>query len=479
VTALRCSIALVLAATAAWASTSSAVAAPPPNDARAAAQSLAHLPATVRGTTVQATVEPGELGSSCNTTKNSVWYSFTADTNGSVLVALDAAGDLDATVDVYERQRSQVAPVECRNTNRRGAATLDIDVSAGTGYYIRVGAQTGSSDDRFTLRVVVPERPAAFPGERLPRKGAHAVVDRLANADDAWAIKVKRGRTYRLNFVSSGTRCATAELYDSAEAFRSDPVRRLRCDAHTVFVPTASRTYSVLVRAPRRSRERLPYLVRVGRAQADDTAPGLRLPDDVRVRGHLQGNELDAIDLYRFTIGRSSLLRLHLATSRAFDLRLLTESGHRIDCDCGFEGEKLIERRMKPGRYFAVVRARDGASGAYALRRLARVITHARMLVDGGRRTTVGPGQAVTLDLTVSPATFGRAALVIERFDPLAGWLYHSSPRPAVVAGHGRLRFLPPSVGRWRVSGRFLGTRAAAPSEGGTARVTVAEPLGD
>ena len=54
---------------------------------------------------------------------------------------------------------------------------------------------------------------------------------------------------------------------------------------------------------------------------------------------------------------------------------------------------------MQPGRYFAVVRARDGAAGAYSLRRLARTITHARMLVDGGRSATVAPGGAVTLDL--------------------------------------------------------------------------------
>ena len=65
-------------------------------------------------------------------------------------------------------------------------------------------ALSNSVDDRFLLRVVTPDRPATFPGPRLPRKGAHATVDRLANPDDAWAIHVRRGTTYRLNFVSSG-----------------------------------------------------------------------------------------------------------------------------------------------------------------------------------------------------------------------------------------------------------------------------------
>ena len=458
---------------------SPALAAPPPNDARAAAQSLGTLPASVRGTTVGATLETGEVPSGCSGTKNSVWYAFTADSGRSILIALDAAGDLDATIDVYERQRSQVTQLTCKNTNRRGAATLDIDASSGTSYYIRVGARENSVDERFQLRVVTPDRPATFPGRKLPRRGVQATVDRLANADDAWAVRVQRGRTYRLNFVSSGGRCARAELYDGADSFGSDPVRRLRCDAHTLFVPPAGGTYSVLVRAPRASRERLTYRVRVGLAQADDTAPGIRLANDVRARGHLQGNELDALDLYRFTVARPSVLRLGLATSRDFDLRLLADSGRRIECDCGFEGSKLIERRIKPGRYFAAIRARDGAVGSYRLHRLARTITHARMLVNGGRRATVGPGTAVTLDLAVAPAVAGRARLVIERFDPLAGWLFYSSQRPAVAGGHGRLRFVPPAVGRWRVTGEFLGTRVAAPSEGGTVRLTVAEPLED
>ena len=469
---------LICAATVLWV-TPSALAAPPPNDARAAAQDLGALPASVRGTTVGATLEGTELPSGCAGPKNSVWYAFKADSGRAILIALDASGDLDATVDVYERERSQVSPVTCEDTNRRGAATLEIDAVRGRDYLIRVGARANSADDRFSMRVVVPDQPASFPGRRLPGKGARAVVDRLANPDDAWAIKVQRGRTYRLNFVSSGGRCATAELYDGAGSFGDDALRRLRCDAHTVFVPSASGTYSVLVRAPRGSRDRLSYRVRAGLAQADDTAPGLRLANDVRVRGGLNGNELDAIDLYRFTIARPSQLRLSLGTGKEFDLRLMTDSGHRIDCECGFSGSKEIERRMRPGRYFAVVRARDGAAGRYSLRRLARAITHSRMLVDGGRSATVAPGGAVTLDLTVAPAVAGHAALTIERFDPLAGWLFDSTARPSVAAGHGRLGFAPPTVGRWRVAGEFLGTRTAAPSDGGTVRVTVEEPLED
>jgi hypothetical protein len=74
-----------------------AAAAPPANDARTAAQPLT-LPALVRGTTVDATLDPDEPPPGCETIKGSVWYSFTAASSRELIVALDAAGDLDAEV---------------------------------------------------------------------------------------------------------------------------------------------------------------------------------------------------------------------------------------------------------------------------------------------------------------------------------------------------------------------------------------------
>jgi hypothetical protein len=55
-------------------------AAPPPGDARVAPQDLGQLPAVVRSTTVEATVDEDEPGSTCGPIENSVWFSFTAPT---------------------------------------------------------------------------------------------------------------------------------------------------------------------------------------------------------------------------------------------------------------------------------------------------------------------------------------------------------------------------------------------------------------
>jgi hypothetical protein len=445
-----------------------ATAAPPPNDARGAAQPLA-LPASVSGTTVEATVEMDEPPSGCAASGGSVWYAFASPGDRPVIVDLEAAGDLDAVVDVFQRERSQLLGVACRQTNRRGVATLELDAEAGANYLVRVAALPNSERDRFRLRVLAPNPPATFPGRRLPRRGTSGAVDRLTNPDDAWAVRLREGRAYRVNFVSRGGHCANLELYAPGQELAGSA----RCDRHLVYVPPRSGVHTLFVRAPRGERSSIAYRLRAGAARADDTAPGRRLANDVGVRGRLQGSELDALDLYRFSLGRASLLRVSLRTTGGdLAVTLLRESGRRLGT-----GDQ-IERRVRPGRYFVAVRARDGANGRYTLRRLARAITHARALVDGKRSTTVAPGHTVTLGLDVDPdVSGGRATLLVERFDPLAGWLFFARQRPAVRNGRAAVAFRPPSVGRWRVRGTYGGTRLAAPSDGGTARLSVQEPL--
>jgi len=446
-----------------------AVAAPPSNDARALAVPLT-LPADTRGTTVEAGLDGDEPAPACGSVRSSVWYAFESGEDGSVVIAIDAEGDLDALVDVFVRERSQITPLNCRRTNRRGALTFELEAEAGTSYLVRVAARANSEDDRFRLRVIEPERAARFPGERLPRRGAADSVDRLANPDDAWSVRLRAGTAYRVNLVSSGGRCGLVELHAPGGG---EVQRRLRCDAHTVFVPPAGGLHTLHVQAPRASRDRIRYRLRVGPAAADDSAPGLVLPNDVPVRGRLSGSELDAVDLYRFTLADRSTVRFALRTGADFELRLLSDAGRRL----ATSGDSL-ERRLEPGRYFLAVHARDGADGRYVLRRLARIITRADLSVDGGSAATVAPGGSVSLVLAVTPSVAGRAELTVERFDPLAGWLFHGSYRPAVNAGRGTLSFRPPAVGRWRAAGTFLGTRRAAPSDGGSVRFDVEEPLG-
>jgi hypothetical protein len=463
----------VLVAAVGWALTTApgALAAPPPNDARAAAQPLGALPANLRGTTVESTLEADEPAPGCAPMRGSVWYAFDAGESRAIVVALDAEGDLDAVVDVFVRERSQVEQAACRRTNRRGALTFEVDAEAGSSYLVRVASRANSVDGQFRLRVVEPERPASFPGPRLPRSGVSAFVDRLANPDDAWSVRMRRGVPYRMNLVSTGGRCALTEFHEPGGG---DIARRMRCDAHTVFVPDSTGLHTLHVQAPRAARERIRYRLRVGRATADDMAPGIRLPNDQPLRGALNGAELDAVDLYRFSIASRSTVRLSLRTNADFALELRRDDGSRLS-----SGSGALERRLTPGRYFVAVRARDGAAGRYTLRRLARVITRSQMLVEGGSSTTVPPGATVGLELRVTPAVDGPATMLVERFDPLAGWLFHATFRPAVRAGRAAVSFRPPAVGGGGAAGPLGGPPPGAPSEGGTARVNVEEPLED
>ena len=452
-----------------------ASAAPPPNDLRSAPAPVGALPATISGTTVQSTSDADEPPSACGQVgpKGSVWYALANASARDLLVALDAGGDMDATVEVFERQRSQVTSVGCATTNRRGEATVDFAGGAGTSYLIRVAPLPNSVQAGFTLRVVAPQPPASPPGPLLPSGGASGQVDRFGNPDDAWSLRVRKGRAYRINLVTPEKGCVRAALFAPGSGF-GDQVKPLRCDAQTLFTPEVSGRYSIRILAPRASRARLAYRLHAGLAKADDTAPGIQIRNDDRVGGKLRGSGLDALDLYRFSITRRSDLRIRLRTTHDFDVSLISDGGNQIG-----RGVGSLERRVSPGRYFIAVRARNGDGGGYTLSRLTRTITASRTLVDGARATSVPAGGSVGLELRVSQGVDGPATLVVERFDPLAGWLFHSRFNPRVRGGLATVAFRPPSVGRWRVTGAFDGTRIASESRGGTASFRVTEPPTD
>ena len=109
--------------------------------------------------------------------------------------------------------------------------------SPGRDYLIRVAPLANSVADSFTLRVVVPDEPANPPGQQLAGNGVNAFVDRFANPDDAWAVRLREGRTYRINFVTSSSGCAQLSLFPAGTSSSESPVRTMTCDAHTVFTP--------------------------------------------------------------------------------------------------------------------------------------------------------------------------------------------------------------------------------------------------
>ena len=448
-----------------------AFAAPPPNDQRSSAQAIV-LPASVAGTTTDSTLEPDEPPG-CAPLRGSVYYELQAPRRDRIVVRLNAAGALDGTVDVFRRTRSQLEPLGCESTDRRGEAALEFRSVQGAIYVIRVGQRANSQAGSFRLDVFTPAPPPRGPGALLRARGAGGTLDSLQDTQDVWSLRMRAGTTYRLNLTART--CMSLQIYaPGTQDFESaSPEQSSGCDGYVLFTPEAGESgrYSLLVTARPRRRGEQRYHLQAAPAGADDTAPGLPLPNLRPVRGALRGNAVDAVDLYRFSIGRRSALELSLNSDGDMSLLLLDDRGQRRG------GGTEISRRIAPGRYFVAVRTRSGAVGRYTLRRIARTITSTSVTIDGERSATAPPGRTVRIGVEVAPGASGPVRVRIERFDPLAGWQFFREVRTGAAGGSAGVPFTPPTEGRWRARASFVGTRIAAPSESGYAELLVAPPL--
>lgn len=465
----------LLALMAAVAVPAAAAAAPPPNDNRADARAIS-TPVKVAGTTKDATLEPGERGG-CQPLAGSVHYELTATSTDRIVVRLRADGDLDATVEVLRRTRSQLSAVDCATSDSKGLAQLRFRPARGARYLIVVGQRANSVPGTFNLDVFAPQPAARPPGAPLPARGASRTLDSVQDTDDAWSMSLRAGTTYRVNLADGAEGCVTLEIYPpGTDDFDEDEARRtLRCGGYALFTPRSGEggRYSFRALARERASGPQPYRLQVARAGADDTAPGARLANLRRVRGSLRSAGIDAVDLYRFDLPRRSALRLALGGGKSFELVLLDTRGRRLDSS----DEGTLERDTAAGRYFVAVRAEDGAGGAYTLTRHARTITRTSIAIDGRRAARALPGRTVRIGVRVAPRAAGPVTIAIERFDPLAGWQFHRQIATRAANGSAAFAFLPPTTGRWRATARFDGTRVAAPSQAGKATVTVEAPL--
>jgi hypothetical protein len=449
---------VVFAATA-----SPALAAPPPNDNRADARPLA-LNETVNGTTVEATFDQETEGQTfCAPTDATVWYRFTPPRSGNVVVQLDAGGNLDAAVGVFERTRSQLQSVGCQQSDRQGQVTMELsDLDPEKEHLIQVSQFINSDPGDFTLGVLVAAPPASPPGKPLPARGVKDSVDRLVNPSDAYHQTLFAGVSYRVSDFNRG--CVRLEVFGpGTRSFDSEAEKTLRCGGYRLFTPEKTGRHFFVATAGS-GRGAQPYRLRVARAGADDTVPGIFIRNNARVKGRVNGR-IDSLDLYRFDITRPSNLTLRV--SGGPDLFLLGHGARRLDSG------SFIEGRFKPGRYYAAVRG----SGKYTLRRISRVITHATTRFNGREKARSAPGQTVSLTLNVRPGVSGRGVIRVERLDPVEGWQFLRRYQVRVSGGRAAIAFTPPSVGHYRAASTYRGTRIASRAETGLAKLHVRGPL--
>ncbi len=483
----RTSIIAVATAILALATAGAAIAdpAPPSNDSRDSPALLGALPATAPGTTVGATVAATDPSSRCGEEGGSVWYQLTVGKQAPprLAVQVEANGELDAIVDVFVKQRSQNVPVTCQRTDKHGEAVFAFAPQKQTTYLIRVAQLSNSDSGTFSLHVFQPPPTAKPPGTPLGASGASGSLARVVDVSSAYSAQLTAGVSYQLNLVSRIKGCMRLAIFaPQTKTFDSaSPLGGLRCQGYRLFTPRVSGRYSLLVQADGFAPGSQHYHLQLAAATAAETAPGLSLGNYRKVGGYLNGGHVGVLRLYRFDVTSRSDLQLNLSTGsgRPFNLELLSQGGKQLDCSCDDEGDQTLTYTTRPGRYYALVQARDFSSGGFTLIRRSRTITHTTVLFDGTRYLQASPGAPVSIQVHVTPGVSGPATVEIDRFDPVAGWQFYRSVRVSVADGSGSVSFTPPSTGQWLTQASFLGSRGASPSKSGHSRLLSAGPLTD
>jgi hypothetical protein len=447
----------------------------PGNDDRGDARQVS-VPSTVEGTTREATLQENDPFFSCGPSADStVWYSFDPGTTQRVSIELSGRGDLESTLVVFRRNRSQLDEVECDTANRQGRAGLTFRADQAERYLIMVVENRGSESAGFGLELFAPEPEAEPPGRRLPARGGGATVERGRDLSDAWSRFLVAGTSYVVTVASRSEACPRVSVYEPGLS-SFDGASRVdgsACNTHNLFTPERSGRYSFLVLAGRGDSGVQRYRLRVRRASRDDTAPGNILSNYERARGHVGPRRADVVDLHRFYVRRRSDVTVRFATGANLQLEIRNVRGRSLG---SAEGESL-SGVLRRGRYYAVVRALDGSGGRYTVRPVVRSVTSTGIAINGRREAVISPGQAATVGVGVRPPAGGRITIIVQRLDPLEGWQFHRRVTRRTSSGRASLTFVPRRPGRFRARAEYSGSRTAAPSATGFAYVSAREPF--
>jgi hypothetical protein len=442
----------------------------PANDERANAQPIRSLPATINGTVVGATLEPGESESSCGgSTVNSVWYSLRAGSAQRIGLDLAAGGELDGTVDIYHAVRSQLQSVDCQKTDTHGKASLTFKASKNGLYLFRVAALSTSQLANFSLEVFLPTPAVGPPGRPLPSGGVNGQVDRIQNINAAYSFTLHAGVSYLINLANKTEgACVSGALFaPGTSSFEegSSSLLHISCGGYRLFTPGPGAggrySFEVTPRASHRGVQR--FHLQVAPAGPAETAPGIGLGNYAHAHGRLDGRGISVLRLYRLDVTSHSNLTLRLIApgSADFNLQLRNQNGNVIECQCGGSGSQTLQHQLVTGRYYAVVSVRDATAGNFTLVRESRTITSTSLSFSSSKAS---PGEGLGIDVKVSPAASGPVTVEIERFDPVFGWQFYRQDHVFASEGSASDPFTPPAVGRWRAKATYEGSRTSSPS---------------
>jgi len=446
---------------------------------------ISSVPATVEGKTNGARVSEREPQPSCATAKGIVWYAVKAPRRGALAATLQAGGKLDGAIEIVRVARSQRHEIACTATDAHGRAVAAWQAYEDGSYLVGIVRGVQSKNGPFRLTLLAAEPAEAPPGQALPAGGVRATVNPVLDTADAWSVAMARGTTYRVNVTTPG-HCLELGIYrPNTYSFRlAKPARSSACGGYVVFTPglDGGGLYSLVVRAEGTTPVDYAYHLQAAAYELDDGAPGVELANGEWASGAIDGNGIDVVDLYHFTVPRPhQLTRIDLEQKPdvGLDLLVLHEDGGRVACACGARGRQVLRQSLAPGRYFVAVRSRHKSAGDYRLQVVTRDVTTTGISVYGAQFFEAPASQSVPLSVHVTSASHGgRVQVEIDRLDPLFGWQFATVLSGDVGSGGTFVaNWTPPWVGFWRARARFLGTEFSNFSESDYVRVHVVKPL--
>jgi len=446
----------------------------PANDELVQATAMAAPPSTLQGTTAGATHDAADPG--CGEKAGpTVWYRLDWKNDSLVVLRVHAQGDLDAAVCVAEPVREKARTpvrrleiVESGETDKRGDAQLVFEGKPGGTYYVVVTQLGAMAPGPFRLAVLKPDDPPVAPGTPLRGGSGRGFLHPLLDPNDAWAVPLQKGASYRLTIVNNSGRCLSLAVYrPRTRSFDEDPAIAVDCAEESVFFtpgPDGGGIYPVLLTAKSRP---TAYRLYVSRVQADDTGPGVLIENGKRVNGSVSPG--DPLDLYRFDVTTRSNVQIEASSLRDVGIQLKDSEGHTF---ARVEPGTTMTRVLGTGTYYVAIRAEE-RTAKYALRVLVRYVTATTISVDGGRSVRIKPGVTVSVQTLTEPDPGpGTTRVQADFFDVATGtWVFRQLWD---VTPGSTISFTPSTVGRWRVRATFNGNRLASGSRSGYGTIIVA-----
>ena len=234
-----------------------ALAAPPANDNRAAAEAIPAFPHTLAATTAEATVERLDPQvSRCGRIESTLWYRIDTAPDGLIALTVKGAAGVAPVLRIYRRTASAIQEVDCASAGPGGSASASLEAVRGSSYLVLVGRRPSTPDGGFELRaraVPAARRTTTAPAPRRSKlPGSVRGTTLGATGDEADpAVAASRGdRLVPATEPPGRTHPAPAHGRRAARRARSSCSSGFRSQTSTsrAAPPTAAATATVVVR---------------------------------------------------------------------------------------------------------------------------------------------------------------------------------------------------------------------------------------